>query len=409
MRDLPWQVNNMSVELVMPKAGLTMIEGVISTWRVEEGAHVKMGEAVMEFENEKTTMECESNADGFVHIVAAEGSVVKVGAPVAIIAATKEEYDALGASDVVPEVAVAPPSASTAQVVVSTGCHVRATGLARNIAKEAGTDLAKVSGTGPNGRIVASDVYAYLETAKSSVPVIKTNTVQTLGDPVRTPLSAKRKAIAKNMRKTFETMAPLTAFAEIDVTELVDLRKKYVAQQDELGVKISLNDIMMLASVKMLQKHPELNATFDGEAITTYPYINLGMAVGAEEGLVVPTLKNAEQYGLAELSKALKDMAIRAKEGELVNGEQSGGTFTVTNVGMFNIDFGTPVIFPPQVAIISFGSAKRKLVEYNDEFVPRTMMHVALSFDHQVVDGRLAGEVLGTMKKLLEHPELIFA
>ena len=410
-------------DVVMPKAGLTMVEGTISTWKVAEGDTVKKGQAIFDFENEKTTMDAEAIADGIIHLVAKSGEVIKVGAIVGYLAETAEAYDSLvkgGNADAMCanecEVCTRAVALSLAEegavptVVVGEDGHVRATGLARNIAKSEGVDLKMVAGTGPNSRIVAADVYQYIETKKSApkatAPAVKF--AEVTGEVVRTPLNGRRKSIAKNMRKSFETMAPLTVFAEVDVTDLMELRKKYVEKADFLGCKISLNDIMMLATTKMLQKMPELNATFDGEAVTTYPYINLGMAVGVTEGLTVPVLKNAQNYSLVEMSKALRDLAIRAKDNELVGGEQSGATFTVTNVGMFNIDFGTPVISPPQVAILGFGTAKKKFVEYKNEFCPRTMMHLMLTFDHQVVDGRLAGEVLGEMKTLLEHPELIF-
>lgn len=406
-----------AIAVVMPKAGLTMVEGTVSTFAVAEGAEVKKGQIVFEFENEKNAIACEADADGFFHQVAKTGDVVKVGDVVGYLAPTKAAYDALVAGGSAPApvaavAAVAPVVAKDAAapvVQVAVDGHVRATGLARNIAKSAGVDLTQVGGTGPNNRIVAGDVYAYMEAAKSapvaSAPVVKE---VVLGEIIKTPLVGKRKAIAKNMRKAFDTMAPMTVFAEVDVTDLIEMRVKYVANQEILGCKISINDMLMFAVVKMLKKHPLLNSTFDGEEISTYPYVNLGMAVGVEADLIVPILKNAEQLSLSELSKALRDLALRAKDDALVNGEQSGGTFTVTNVGMFNIDFGTPVIAPPQVGILGFGSAKKKFVEYKGEFCPRTMMHMMLTVDHRVFDGREAGEVLGDMKVLLENPELMF-
>ncbi len=413
-----------AAEVVMPKAGLTMIEGVVGEWKAVDGENVKKGQAIFDFENEKTTMECEATADGFLHRVAKTGDTVKVGHTVAYIAPTKEAYEALVKGNApasqpmcaneceVCHKSVALSMAATAPQgvnAVAKDGHIRATGLARNIAKSAGIEMAMVGGTGPNGRITAKDIYSYLEAVKAaSVSAPEVKTVQATGEVVKTLLSGRRKSIAKNMRKCFETMAPLTVFAEIDVTDLLAMRQKYVEKADVLGCKISVNDMLMLATVKMLKKHPLLNSTFDGETISTYPYVNLGMAVGLAEGLVVPVLKNADQYSLLEMSKGLRDLALRAKDDTLAGGEQSGATFTVTNVGMFHIDFGTPVISPPQVGILGFGTAKKKLVEYKDEFCPRTMMHLMLTFDHRVFDGREAGEVLGDMKVLLENPELIF-
>lgn len=413
-----------AAEVVMPKAGLTMIEGVVGEWKVAEGEIVKQGQPIFEFENEKTTMECEATADGILHQVAKTGETVKVGHIVAYVADTKEAYDALrkgqtpGSQAMCANecevcqrsvaLAMADASPQTGNAASKDG-HIRATGLSRNIAKNSGISLVLVRGTGPNGRIVAKDVLTYIEEAKAeTVAVPELKTTQPVNEVVKTPLSGRRKSIAKNMRKCFETMAPLTVFAEVDVTDLMSMRQKYVEKADVLGYKISMNDMLMLATVKMLKKHPMLNSTFDGETISSYSYVNLGMAVGLAEGLVVPVLKNADQYSLLEMSKALRDLALRAKDDTLVGGEQSGATFTVTNVGMYHIDFGTPVISPPQVGILGFGTARKKLVEYKGEFCPRTMMHMMLTFDHRVFDGREAGEVLGDMKELLENPELIF-
>lgn len=410
-------MNDMSIQLVMPKAGLTMVEGTIATWKVATGDQVKKGQIVMEFENEKMTIECEANGDGFFKIIAESGTTVKVGEVVAQIAPTKEAFDALGAvHGVKPQsvdvngLDVAASSVVTAhmETSVSADGHIRATGLARNMAKGAGIKLNAVKGTGPNGRVVAKDVTSYLEKTQTvSMETTQAGLTQPTGEVEKVSLSGRRKSIAKNMRKCFETMAPLTVFAQVDVTELLALRQKYVNSAEILGCKISLNDLMMLATVKMLKKHPMLNATFDGETISVYPYVNLGMAVGLAEGLVVPVLKNADQHSLITMSKGLRDLALRAKEDILQGGEQTGATFTVTNVGMFHIDFGTPVISPPQVGILGFGATKRQLVEVDGVFVPRSMMHIMLTFDHRVFDGREAGEVLGDMKALLEHPELI--
>ena len=395
----------MSVQLVMPKSGLTMIEGTISAWMVEEGVQVKQGQPVMEFENEKTTMECEASEDGFLHIVASSGNVVKVGEVIAVIGKTQEEYLSL-AQETTKEVLteVAKTIMEEKQTTIKKQGHIKATGLARNIGKKEGIDLSQVVGTGPNGRVVSKDVYQYMESRV--IPILQV--VDNQKQAIKIPLTGKRKSIAKNMRKSFETMAQLTVFAEVDVTDLIVLRKKYVENMDMVGCKITLNDLLMLATIKMLGKHPLLNSTFDGEVITTYPYVNLGMAVGLADGLIVPVLKNADNMSLTQLSSGLRGLATRAKEDDLISGEQTEATFTVTNVGMFHIDFGTPIISPPQVGIIGFGSTKKKFVEYKGEFCPRDMMHVMLTFDHRVFDGREAGEVLGDMKKFIENPELIF-
>ena len=409
----------MSFELVMPRAGLTMVEGTIATWLAAEGSEVKKGDAIMEFENEKNTIEFACTHDGILHITAPEGQTVAVGAPIGLVAQSKAEYAALcgGAAPAAPAAEAAPapvaeaPAAAPAAPVpaVAENGRVRATGLAKKMAKQKGVDLTQVKGTGPNGRIIAQDILDYLESRKNAPVAAPAPAASAAPDDVVTEIQMTgiRKAIAKNMYNSLQDMAQCTAAVEVDVTELLAYRQKLVENQEYLGCKVTVNDLLAMAAVKMLQKHPTANATFDGKILSVHSAVNLAVAVAAEVGLMVPVVKNAQRMSLVQLHNAMSDVALRARDQKLKGGEQGGGTFTISNVGMFPIDWSTPIINPPQVAILGFGRSVKKPVVVGDDIKVRSMMHVFLTFDHRVFDGLEVGRILADMQKLLEHPELI--
>ena len=406
----------MSFELVMPRAGLTMVEGTIASWLAAEGQQVKKGEAIMEFENEKNTIEFNCTHEGILHITAPEGETVAVGAPIGIVAENQAEYDAIcGAAAPAPAPAAAeqpaapaPVSAPAAPAAVEDTTRVRATGLAKKMAKQHGVTLSAICGTGPNRRIIAQDVLDYLE-AQKSAPAPAAAPAAPAADDVITEIQMTgiRKAIAKNMYGSLQEMAQCTAAVEVDVTELLAYRQKLVDNQEYLGCKVTVNDLLAMATVKMLQKHPTANATFDGKTLFVHSAVNLSVAVAAEVGLMVPVVKNAQRMSLVDLHNAMSDVAVRARDQKLKGGEQAGGTFTISNVGMFPIDWATPIINPPQVAILGFGRAVKKPAVVGDDVKIRSMMHVFLTFDHRVFDGLEVGRIMADLQKLLEHPELI--
>ncbi len=394
-----------------------MIEGTIAEWLVHEGSEIKKGEVAFTYENEKTTIDCECPADGIIHIVAKAGDIVKVGDPVAVLAESKEEYEAILKNQDADKqekkdmLELQKESQSSQQGIEKVDWEVktdmttqnkgriRSSGLARSIARKNKLDLHMVNGTGPMGRIVAKDVEAYLNVMKSSGTVDE--------KPVRTPITSIRRAIANNLRNSVDTMVQASSSTEFDVTELFELRKRLVDQKETIGWKITINDLLVMASVKVLEKHPLLNATFDGEAVTSYPYVNINVAVATESGLSIPVVRNADKMTLLELSKVLKDVAVRAREGKLKPGEQSGGSFTVSNVGMYPIDSGSPIANAPQVGLFGFGRPVSKLAKCNGEFCERTLMHVMFTFDHRVFDGMEQGKIMQDLQLYLEHPELM--
>ena len=418
--------------VVMPRAGLTMVEGTISEWKVSEGAYVNKGDVLMEFENEKNVVPCEALDSGIIHIVAQADETVEVGKVIAVLAADQAEYNAIVNGGSAPAPAAAPAAEvefiAEAPAAKPLPARVRATGYAKKLAAAAGIQIADVPPTGgPDGlRIVAKDVKAYLA-KPTAAPVEKEITFEVeapkaapaaapapvaADDDVitETPWTGVRKTIAKNMYNSLMQSAQTTSVCEVDVTDFLALRQKLVAGQDVLGVKITVNDLLIKLFAKVVVNHPFINATFDGKTLYSHSRVHMSIAVGAEHGLMVPVIKNVDKMSIVEISKAAKDIGFRAKNKQLRADEQSGGTFTISNVGMFPIDFATPVINPPQTAIIGIGrTVKKPVVMPDGSFAARDMMHVFLTFDHRVIDGLEAGKFFADMEKYFKNPELILA
>ena len=418
----------MSVEIVMPRAGLTMVEGTISEWKVAEGAKVNKGDVLMEYENEKNVIECEALESGIINLVAKEGETIPVGGVIAVMAADQGEYDALvnggapaaaapaaeekGCARECPTCVHTNAAAPTAPAV--TGGRIRATGLAKKLAREAGIDLALVQPSGgPDGtRIVAKDVENYLKAPKPAAAAapVAAAAASVEDEITEIPWTGVRKTIARNMMNSLQSMAQNTCTLEVDCTDLLALREKFVADQEMLGCKITVNDLLCKMLGKVVAKHPLANATFDGKTLYTHKHVHLSVAVATEDGLMVPVVRNIDTLSLTEINAKIKDLAQRAKEKKLDGSEMTGGTFSITNVGMFPIDYGTPVINPPQTCICGFGRPKLKPAVLPDGTIgPRMMMNVFLTFDHQIIDGLECGRIFKDLEYYILHPEMILA
>lgn len=407
----------MSVEIVMPRAGLTMTEGTISEWKVAEGAAVSKGDVLMEFENEKNIIPCEALDSGLLHILVPADGTAAVGQVIGVLAADRAEYEALtGGGQPAAPAAPAPAPAQAAQAPAAPekqqSRRVRATGYAKKLAAAAGLDLTLVQPSGgPDGlRITAKDVQAHLAKPKAAPAPVPVTAAADDDEITETPWTGVRKTIARNMFNSLQNSAQTTSVCEVDATELLALRAKLVEAQDLLGTKITVNDMLCMLMAKVAAKHPFINATFDGTTLHSHKRVHLSFAVGAEHGLMVPVIHNIDTMSITEISRKAKDLAVRAKNKQLTPEEQSGGTFTISNVGMFPIDFATPVINPPQTAIVGIGRTVRKPVVMPDESIAiRDMMHVFLTFDHRVIDGLEAGRFFADMERYFKHPELILA
>ena len=400
----------MSMEIVMPKTGLTNTENTLDKWSVAEGDSVQKGQVLAEIESEKTTMPFESHDAGIIHLVAKEGDTVAVGGVIAYLAKDKAEYETLCAAaapgaaasaEAPPAAAPAAPAAAAAPTAapaapVAKGGRIIASPLARKKAEKAGIDLALLTGTGPGGRIVARDVDGY-----RPAPAARTAT-----EPVHIPLTPIRKAIARNMFNSLHSMAQTSDSVELDVTELVRLRKRLLEHEKTLGARITMNDLLSYAAVKMIKTHPLANASYTDKEILAFPYVNLSVAVATDYGLTSPVVRNAHQMTLVELSHALKDIVTRARDKQLTPEDQRDGTFTLTNMGIFPVDDFNPILPSPQSCILGFGRCVEKPAVYQEEICIRTMMVLSVTYDHRVFDGGEVGSIMRTMKEYLEQPEL---
>jgi pyruvate dehydrogenase E2 component (dihydrolipoamide acetyltransferase) len=273
------------------------------------------------------------------------------------------------------------------------------TPLAAEMIRQAGLDAATIQGTGEGGKITREDVERALELQKQTETALPVNSI---------PFSGMRKSIAENMHSSLHTTAQLTTFTEIDVTEMIrfcdTVRKEY--KRDET-VRISYNDIIILATSRALKHHPIMNSTLVGEEILLHDSVNMGIAVALPEGLIVPVLRDADKMGLLQIAGGARELARKARAGTLTVDEVTGGTFTISNVSMFQVDGLTPILKPPETGILGVGRVKEKPAVHNGEIAIRSMMFLNLTFDHQVVDGAPASEFLQTLARYLEDPYLI--
>lgn len=405
----------MAVNVVMPKAGLTMTHGTIGEWLKSEGSQVEKGELILNIENEKTTIEVVSPHDGILHITSEPGEEYPISETIALLAESQEEYARLLAesksasapaaekmADDAAPAAVAPAAPVRAAAATEVG-RVKASPNARRVAKGLGIDLSLVIGTGPDGRIVERDVHAFAKNPPAAPSAV--SSVQ----PTRVPMSSMRRTIAKRMVESLQAKAQVTASVEIDVTELVALHDKLRASAEAIGIKITYTDLFARIMVPVLKKHPYANAGLEGDDILLYPNLNLSIAVSVDNGLQVPVVRDVQSMSLVEVSRAIKTISQKARDGKLTAEDMEGGTFTITNVGMFPIDFGTPIINGNQSAILGMGRIVKKPAVLSGEIAVRSMMTVFLTFDHQVFDGAEACGILQDVKDMAEHPERFLA
>jgi len=358
---------------MMPRLSLTMKEGTVVQWFKKEGEKVEKGEPVVEVLSDKVTYEVEAPTAGVIRkILAEEGVDVPVAETLAIIAAPDEEF-------LEEAVAEAPVEKVERRIVASPA--------AKRIAREYGVDLAQVRGTGPNGRIVEEDVRRFVKEAKVALRVREV-----------IALTGIRKTAAERVSLSARTAPHSTITMEVDMSNAAKLREK---------VRFSYTDMLVKAVAKALTEHPVMNSTLEKDQIKIFEDVNIGVAVATEKGLVVPVIRNADKKEIKEISSTLREIVEKAREGKLTREEMSGGSFTITNLGMFGVDIFTPIINPPETAILGVGRVVKKPVVVNGEIVVKPVMHLSLSFDHRVVDGAPAARFLQSVKMALENPETL--
>lgn len=397
-------------EIKMPQLGLTMTEGIVTRWHKAEGDSVRKGEPLFDVETDKLTNTIESEADGILRkIYVTEGSEVPVQTVLCVIGDLSE---AIAAPAPAPLSAPSPEAAAPEQTSVKPDAaeqtgekRIRVSPLAKRIARERGIDLSAVKGTGPGGRILSRDLpesQSLQAPAAPDVPATPAATEQTeTQDGVRrVPMSAMRKAIAKNMLHSWVTAPVVHYTRSADATALAEL--KALLARD--GRKISYTDILIKLVAGTLMEFPLLNASIDGTTILFHDYVHMGIAVALDDGLVVPVIRNAHEKGIAAISAEVRALAERARAGALSAAEMRGGTFTITNLGMFGIEHFTPIINQPESAILGVGAIRDVAERDNGEIVMKPKMPLSLTADHRIIDGAVAARFLQDVCDRIENP-----
>ncbi|MDE0089697.1 MAG: 2-oxo acid dehydrogenase subunit E2 [Candidatus Poribacteria bacterium] len=453
----------MAVELRMLQMDQTMTKGKIGKWLVKEGDTVTEGQPLLEIETDKVVHEQESPADGVIaQILPEEGSDVPVNALLAIIAAPGEEVERVEADTTPepqepdePEPTTTKPTAPTKtqpQRTLPTAEHIKASPAAKQLAEKLTIDLTHVKASGPGGRILESDIHRYIETrgptptestrlkasplarrlakefglditsiagsgpdgriVRDDVMQASTETPAQIfrAEPAASEvveLSGIRKIIAERMTMSVQTNASVTLHTEVDATTLVELRGLFNEELEKREMSLTYTDLLIKIVAIALREHRLLNATLTDEGIHMLADINIGVAVALEEGLVVPVVRNADQSGLAAISEQVKTLAEKARNNQLTPSELQGGTFTLTNLGNFGVDAFTPIINPPECAILGIGRIVKKPVVHKDEIAIRSMLALSLTFDHRVVDGAPAAQFLQTVSQYIQNPYLM--
>lgn len=421
----------MATKIVMPKVMMTVTEGTITKWIKGAGEKVEKGEPLMAIMTEKIEYEVPAPDSGIVHPILPEGQTVPYGITVGWILAPGEavptvvEEEAVVRLSAVADDAVAastrpkgaPAPAKEAPVEVAPSGPVKASPAAKRLATELGVALAKVKGTGPDGRVVEEDIRKAAEEMKKAPPVAAPSPAAPTPPPAPprpavpgrvVKFSGMRKTVAERMMSSLHNSAQLTNIAEVDVSELVRLRNQLVEDWKDKGVRVTYTDIIVKAAAKALTEFPRVNANVIGDEIHYLEQVNVGLATALEEGLIVPVIRNADKTSLFNVAKISRELVQKARSGKLTYEEITGGTFTVSTLGMYATDIFTPIINAPEVAILGVGRIVEKPVVYKGEITKRSMMFLSLTYDHRVVDGAVAAEFLRRVMELLEKPHLIF-
>jgi pyruvate dehydrogenase E2 component (dihydrolipoamide acetyltransferase) len=400
----------MATKVHMEALSPTMEEGRLVKWTKREGDAVKTGDTIAEVETDKAVMELVARADGqLVKVMVPEGSTVPVGSVVAYIGAPGEKVD--GASTAAPAAtkpaAVTTPAPPPAVVVGDDAARVKASPLAKRIAKETGVDLARLQGSGPGGRVIKRDLEGAAPAPARAAPVPLPSSpipIARPGAPYEdVPLTQIRKTIAKRLAASLGPIPHFFLTTEVDMERAAESRDALNRQLGDQG-KVSFNDIVIKAVALGLTKHRACNAWFQDDHIRYWNEVHIGMAVAVEDGLITPVIRDADRKTLAQIGAEARDLAQKARNRRLKPDEYTGATFSVSNLGMFDIDQFTAVINPPEAGIVAVGSIVPKPVAEANQVVVRRRLRLTMSCDHRVIDGATGAQFLKTLKQMLENP-----
>jgi 2-oxoglutarate dehydrogenase E2 component (dihydrolipoamide succinyltransferase) len=404
----------MATEIKVPTLGESVNEATVARWLKQPGDTVAMDDPLVELETDKVTLEVNAPAAGtLTEVLAAEGANVAVGAVLGRIgegAAKPAPAAAKPAPAAAKPAPAAPAAAKPAPAPAGNGgadLLARSGPAARKAAAETGVDVTKIQPTGKDGRITKSDIAAAAVAKPAPAPVPVAREPRELGPrEERVRMTRLRKRIAERLKDAQNTAAMLTTFNEVDMTEVMALRERYRESfEKQHGVRLGFMSIFAKACIQALKDIPAANAEIDGDDIIYKNHYDLGIAVGTEQGLVVPVVRDADQLGFADIEKRVADLGRRARDGKLSLDELSGGTFTITNGGVYGSLLSTPILNPPQSAILGMHKIQKRPVVIGDKIEARPMMYLALSYDHRMIDGREAVTFLVRVKECIEDPQ----
>lgn len=417
----------MAIELLMPALSPTMTEGTLARWVKAEGEKVAIGDVIAEIETDKATMEVEAIEDGILgRILVPEGThEIAVNTPIAIMVAEGETVPEAGAvkpqssapPSPVAQPATAPQGSAPASAPATTpaapvgqaatGKRIVASPLAKRVASQKGLDLSRIKGTGPNGRIVRRDV-DNAAAQGTAAPVTVAAAAEVPASTSRTvPHSSMRKVIARRLSEAKSTIPHFYVSADVELDALLALRSQLNATSPDEGpdaFKLSVNDMLVKASAIALKRVPNVNASFTDQAMILHDNVDISIAVSIPDGLITPIVKHVDQKSLKQISQETKDLVKRARAGKLKPEEFQGGTFSISNMGMFGVRDFSAIINPPQAAILAIAAGKKQPVVKGNELAIATVMTVTLSVDHRVVDGAVAAEWLSAFRSVVESP-----
>jgi 2-oxoglutarate dehydrogenase E2 component (dihydrolipoamide succinyltransferase) len=414
----------MLLEIKVPSVGESVTEATLAQWYKKDGGQVRKGELLFVLETDKVTLEIEAEADGVLKISKSEGETMPIGGVVGTIdtEAAPEAVEEVAPAEAVepPPAAPAPPAepqpAEPAAEIPLAAKPVLPPSVRRLVA-ERNLDASKITGTGPGGRITKGDVILYLEQAAVAVPSVVPAPQPSLPQEVapaieesitRKPMSQIRQRIAARLLEAKQNTAMLTTFNEIDMTRVQEIRAHYKEPfHKKYGVRLGIMSFFIKACVEALMEFPELNAYIENKDIIYHNYYHLGVAIGGERGLVVPVIRDVDKLSFAQLEQAIIDYVKKIQENRLELADLEGGTFTITNGGVFGSLLSTPILNIPQSGILGMHKIENRPVVLDGQIVVRPMMYVALTYDHRIVDGRQAVTFLVRIKEFIEEPDRI--
>ncbi len=388
----------MILEMKVPSPGESITEVEIASWLVEDGDYVEKDQAIAEVDSDKATLELPAEESGIITLKAEEGDAVAVGAVVCLIDTSAEKPEGGAIKDVKPKEA----AAANAVVETSIGVQNYATGTtspaAKKILAEKGMDASFVNGTGVNGRITKEDAVKAVPSMGQEINVEGRGTS-------RSKMSMLRRKVAERLVEAKNTTAMLTTFNEVDMSPIFALRKEYKETfKEKHGVSLGFMSFFTLAVVRALKMYPTVNSMIDGKEMLTYDFCDISIAVSGPKGLMVPVMRNAEKLSFRGVETEVKRLAIRARDGQITVDEMTGGTFTISNGGVFGSMLSTPIINPPQSGILGMHNIVERPVAIDRKVEIRPIMYVALSYDHRIIDGKESVGFLVAVKETLENP-----